>query len=181
MMETAATVEAEAQRKFGISAKELLDYESAYIHDFLGIKCSECGVRYGSHSGLKCPEWKESRKMKDEQSETKIEGGTKHDEEKIRLELVPSSLLFAVGEILTFGATKYGARNWEDGFAWSRAYGALQRHLWSWWEGEDVDPETGKSHLWHAGCELAFLIEFEDTHPELDDRPTEIINPYINL
>lgn len=97
--------------------------------------------------------------------------GRKDDQEKVRYELLPCSLLHGVAVILTFGAKKYAPRNWELGFAWSRAFGALMRHMWAWWGGENLDPETGKSHLWHAGCELAFLIEFEKTHPELDDRP----------
>jgi hypothetical protein len=97
------------------------------------------------------------------------------------LELIPPSLLFAIGTILTFGAKKYADRNWEQGISWSRVFGAMMRHMWSWWGGVgptkesfllgELDLETGKSHLWHAGCCLAFLIEYEITHKELDDRP----------
>ena len=95
----------------------------------------------------------------------------KLDSDKIMLQLVPVSLVEGIGTILTFGAHKYAPRAWENGFEWSRAFGALLRHLYAWWKGENLDKETGKSHLWHAGCELAFLIEWETTHPELDDRP----------
>lgn len=97
--------------------------------------------------------------------------GRKDDQGKTRIELIPPSLVFAVGDILTFGAKKYADRNWEQGIKWSRVFGGLMRHMWSWWRGENLDPETGKSHLWHAACCLAFLIEYETTHPELDDRP----------
>lgn len=97
--------------------------------------------------------------------------GRKDDQNKDRLELVPPSLILAVGTILTFGATKYGARNWEKGISWGRVFGALMRHLWWWWGGEGQDAETGKSHLWHAACCIAFLIEYETTNLELDDRP----------
>lgn len=95
---------------------------------------------------------------------------TKFDEEKIRLELVPTELIWAVGSILTFGAIKYAPRNWELGMDWSRVYGALQRHLNAWWSGENKDPETGKSHLWHAGCCIAFLIAYEQRGIGEDDR-----------
>lgn len=98
-------------------------------------------------------------------------GGVKHDQEKVRLELLPHELLFAVGEILTFGAKKYSDRNWEEGMDWSRVFGALQRHIWAWWSGEDKDPETGKSHLWHAACCIAFLIAYEIRGVGKDDRP----------
>lgn len=96
--------------------------------------------------------------------------GKKFDEGKPQLGLVPRSLIWAVGTILTFGAKKYGTHNWRGGLAWSRAYDAVLRHLTAWWGGEDVDAETGKSHLWHAACDLAFLIEFEASKTGQDDR-----------
>lgn len=98
-------------------------------------------------------------------------GGVKFDHGKLRLDLVPPILVKAVGWILTGGAQKYGDRNWEKGMAWSRPYGAALRHLFSWWCGEDKDPETGMSHLWHAACNLAFLIEYENKKTGQDDRP----------
>lgn len=104
----------------------------------------------------------------------KLTQGTKHDGDKNRLELIPPELIFGVGEILTFGAHKYTARNWEEGILWSRVFGALLRHLFAFWSGEDLDPETGKPHLWHAGCCIAFLIAYFD-RPDMhqfDDRPT---------
>lgn len=95
----------------------------------------------------------------------------KYDNEKVRLDLLPVIPLIGVGKVLTFGAHKYGARNWEKGLDWSRCYGAALRHLFAWWSGETNDPETGYNHLDHALCELMFLREFAETHPELDDRP----------
>ena len=96
--------------------------------------------------------------------------GKKFDEGKPELGLVPRSLIWAVGTILTFGAKKYGAHNWRKGLAWSRAYNATLRHLTAFWDGETQDLESGKSHLWHAACELAFLIEFEEKGIGHDDR-----------
>jgi hypothetical protein len=43
--------------------------------------------------------------------------------------------------------------------------------LFAWWNGELYDRETGYNHLAHAICELMFLLEFDETHPEKDDRP----------
>lgn len=96
--------------------------------------------------------------------------GVKHDQEKVRLELIPPELLFAVGEILTFGAKKYADRNWEKGMKWGRVFGALMRHLWCWWRKDSIDAETGKSHLWHAACCIAFLITYEQRKLGEDDR-----------
>lgn len=97
--------------------------------------------------------------------------GKKFDKDKLRVELLPIKPLQDISRILTFGAEKYGDRNWEKGLEWSRVYGALQRHLMAWWDGEDKDPETGESHLAHAGCCILFLLEYEKTHIELDNRP----------
>jgi hypothetical protein len=97
--------------------------------------------------------------------------GKKNDTEKPRLDLIPPSIIFAMGDILTSGAGIYGDRNWEAGMLWHRPYGALQRHLNAWWAGESLDKESGKSHLWHAAAELAFLIEYEAKGTGQDDRP----------
>lgn len=95
----------------------------------------------------------------------------KADTEKVRLEFLPVQPLLDVGEVLTYGAVKYGPRNWEKGLAWHRAYGATLRHLFAWWSGETYDPETGLNHLAHAACNILFLLEYSKTYQEGDDRP----------
>lgn len=99
------------------------------------------------------------------------EEGNKHDQNKTRYDLLPPELLEGTAAILTFGANKYGDRNWELGMAWGRPFGALMRHMWAWWRGEGKDPETGKSHLWHAACCIAFLMAYEERGIGTDDRP----------
>ena len=103
---------------------------------------------------------------------TKLSEATKFDGEKIRMELLPPELMESVAKVLTFGAKKYEARNWEKGMEWSRVYGALQRHLNAWWSGEENDPETGYSHLHHAGCCIAFLITYDKREIGTNDRPS---------
>lgn len=98
-------------------------------------------------------------------------GGTKYDSDKPRLELVSPTFIEATAEILTLGAKKYAPWNWSKGITYGRCFGALMRHLMAWWRGENLDKESGKSHLWHASCELMFLITFEsEGRVELDDR-----------
>ena len=104
---------------------------------------------------------------------SKLTEGTKFDDNKLRLDLLPPEFEEAVAEILTYGAKKYEDENWRKGIKYKRVYGALRRHLLAWWKGEDYDNETGFSHLWHAACNLAFLITYE-AHPseykKFDDR-----------
>lgn len=101
---------------------------------------------------------------------TKLEG-RKDDSGKARHDLIPPEFPDAVAQVLAFGANKYGERNWEKGMKWGRPFAALMRHMWSWWRGEKVDPETGMSHLWHASACIAFLVAFEARKSGVDDRP----------
>lgn len=98
--------------------------------------------------------------------------GVKHDAGKPRYELIPPEALDGVTRILTFGATKYGDRNYEKGINYSRVFGAAMRHLWTWWRGEENDPETGESHLHHAACCVMMLQTYvERKMDKFDDRP----------
>ena len=73
--------------------------------------------------------------------------------------------------VLTIGAKKYEDRNWERGIKFSRCLGAALRHITAWWEGEELDPESGIHHLAHAICELLFLLAFSLRNmKEFDDR-----------
>ena len=107
--------------------------------------------------------------------------GRKDDSTKNRLDLIPYDVVWAVGEILTFGAAKYADRNWEKGMRWGRCFAALMRHLFAWWQSQsptttsflfgELDMETQKSHLHHAGACLFFLIGYELRGIGEDDRP----------
>ena len=105
--------------------------------------------------------------------------GAKHDQGKLQLSLIPSSFIKGIGRVLTFGAKKYSARNWEQGIDYDRVYSALQRHLNDWWGGERVAPESGIHHLYHAGCCLMFLSFYEQKgmHLDWDKRPWTQASP----
>jgi hypothetical protein len=88
-----------------------------------------------------------------------------------RFDLIPSRPLTLLAEHFGLGAEKYADRNWERGYEWSKSYAALMRHVTAWWGGETLDEESGSNHLvsvaWHAFA----LLEWAETHPEMDDRP----------
>ena len=97
--------------------------------------------------------------------------GVKFDQEKTRVELINYGFVEGIARVMTFGAQKYDAWNWSKGLSYSRCFGALLRHLFAWYRGEKNDPETGESHLYHAGCCLMFLASFEEWgRVDLDDR-----------
>lgn len=97
-------------------------------------------------------------------------GGLKFDAGKPRYDLIPPEIEEAIAKVLTFGASKYGERNWELGMNWGRTYAALRRHMAAWWSGENTDAETGMPHTWHAACCIAFIVSFEARGVGTDDR-----------
>lgn len=100
--------------------------------------------------------------------------GVKHDSDKLRYDLVPPEALEEIVKGLTFGAAKYTDRNWEKGINYGRVYGAMMRHMQAFWRGEDVDHESGLSHLSHAGCCLFFLLTYDRREMVgFDDRPSK--------
>jgi len=97
--------------------------------------------------------------------------GIKYDKGKDRISLFPPKALQEVLNIFEMGAKKYEPFNWTKGLSYTRLYDATQRHLAQWWQGEDVDEESGQNHLAHAVTNLLFLLEMRRLHPEHDDRP----------
>jgi hypothetical protein len=100
---------------------------------------------------------------------TSSTGGEKGVKEQ-RFDLIPVGALTALASHYGVGAKKYADNQWRKGYEWSKSYAALQRHLTQWWGGEDIDEETGSSHMaavaWHSFTLLTFIEE----HPDFDDR-----------
>jgi hypothetical protein len=92
-----------------------------------------------------------------------------------RYDLMPSRIVNdAYARVAAFGALKYAPRNWEAGLPVVQVSGSLQRHLWAYLEGENLDPESGLSHLDHILWNAAALC-FNEHHGICDDRiPTRI-------
>ena len=97
--------------------------------------------------------------------------GLRHNEGKVKVELIPPRWILALAEVLTKGAEKYEERNWEKGMEWSKCYSAAQRHLLAFWDGEDLDKETGLPHVAHAAWNCLALLTYSEEHQEDDNRP----------
>ena len=101
----------------------------------------------------------------------------KHDSSKTDWSLMPFEAVEEINKVLEFGAQKYSAHNWKtgSGFKYSRVLNSLLRHVFAYIRGEDRDPESGLSHLAHAGCNIVFLLYYEryKARYENDDRVSE--------
>jgi len=100
---------------------------------------------------------------------TSTTGGQKGTKAE-RFDLIPAGPLRQLAHLYGNGATKYDDRNWERGYDWSLSFAAMQRHLWLFWGGEDIDAEMGLPHLTCAAFHAFALTEFLTTHPEFDNR-----------
>ena len=96
----------------------------------------------------------------------------KFDSNKTRVDLLPVQPMLDIADVFGYGALKYFANSYREGetVAWSRTYGSIMRHLMAFWSGQDVDPESGKSHLAHAGTQLMILMEHVHHNKDKDDR-----------
>lgn len=99
--------------------------------------------------------------------------GTKFDQNKPGMHLLPMDALLEIAKVLDYGANKYEPHNWRKGMHYSRVYSACLRHLTAWSMGEDKDPETDISHLAHAACNILFLLWYSKHRTQYDDRYKE--------
>ena len=77
-----------------------------------------------------------------------------------------NSLIVRDGEV-----EQYGAFNWRrTGVCASTYIHAILRHLNAWRDGEDLDPESGISHLAHVACSANILMDAGYCGKLQDDR-----------
>lgn len=116
------------------------------------------------------------RKVETVFSNEKIEG-LKLDQGKLRYDLLPFGAVDQLVRVLTYGAEKYAPNNWrlvENPI--ERYKAATLRHLSLYMQGEEVDKESGISHLAHAATNVIFLMEFEKEKFDMKLNEQELIN-----
>lgn len=98
--------------------------------------------------------------------------GARMSKGKVALSLVPLHLLAGCARVFMSGVLKYSPFNWTHGMKWSLCFDCTLRHLFKWFYcGEDIDPESGESHLDHALANLFMLRHYVNNYTEGDDRP----------
>ena len=101
------------------------------------------------------------------------EEGIKHDYGKADLSFISLELVEVVARVREFGAKKYSRGQWRKGFKYSRSIAAALRHIFAFNEGQDLDPESGITHIGHAICCLEHLLNDIKNHPKNDDRKSK--------
>lgn len=96
--------------------------------------------------------------------------GSKFDEGKPDLSLIPYVALKEEAFGFMLGIRKYGRYEYTKGLESSRLVAAALRHITLWSEGEELDPESGASHLGHARCCLAMLLHCQQLNTLKDNR-----------
>jgi len=100
-----------------------------------------------------------------------LTNGGRDDKEKVRFDLLEPYAIEQLAKVFTLGARKYSENNWlEKPMAWSRIIASLHRHLNAFQQGEDLDKETGLSHVAHVAWNAMALLSYTKCCPNKDDR-----------
>ena len=98
--------------------------------------------------------------------------GTKYDNGKPAMDLLPPLAALEVGKVLGYGASKYSPDGWKTLENLDARYrAAALRHLMQDAAGETTDFESGLSHLAHAITSLMFVLEHRRSQTVI--KPTE--------
>ena len=90
---------------------------------------------------------------------------------KVPLDYLPYSCFPDDAYVHKHGADKYGIRNWREQEILASTYeGAIMRHFLAWAQGEDLDPDSGKSHLTHIRACCAVVLDSIKHGTLVDDR-----------
>lgn len=96
---------------------------------------------------------------------------------KVPFSTVPARPVAEIGLAMLEGARKYGRHNYRvAGVRASVYYDAALRHLTAWWEGQDIDPDSGLPPVVKAMACLVVLRDAELNLMLTDDRPPPIAN-----
>lgn len=87
-------------------------------------------------------------------------------------QFIPPVAIIEESAVMALGAAKYGAFNWQDDPVDATTYySAAMRHLLQWFSGEDVDAESGASHLAHVRACMGIIMDAKASGSLIDDRP----------
>ncbi len=84
-------------------------------------------------------------------------------------------------DVLSFGAKKYSRDNWKNGMPREQIFDSLLRHIGALLGGEELDPESGLSHIGHIQANALFLGNKNNTTALSDHVVTESMGLYESI
>jgi hypothetical protein len=94
---------------------------------------------------------------------------------KVPMHCVSARVMMELGLAMFEGSRKYGTHNYRSmGVRASVYYDATMRHLMDWWEGTDIDADSGVSHIVKAIAGLVVLRDSMIMENWEDDRPIRL-------
>lgn len=94
---------------------------------------------------------------------------------KAPVSTVSQAVIAEIGLGMLEGARKYGRHNYRVAGVRASVYrDAAWRHLSKWWEGEDIDKDSGLNHIIKALACLTVLRDAMIVDNWIDDRPPAI-------
>ena len=100
--------------------------------------------------------------------------GLRYNAGKLRMDLLPIEWTVGLSKVLTAGAAKYAARNWEQGLSYTDTIGCARRHEAKYLSGEMYDDGpggTGCHHLLLAAWNYLALVTFDIRGVGTNDLP----------
>ena len=120
---------------------------------------------------ISSPDWRDPAPSLSRAEHPDTNPKTALGEAKPKISSTPTIAIREMGKVFELGAKKYGRFNWREHKVSSTVYyDAAWRHMAAWFEGEDVDPESGVSHLAHVMACMAILIDAQDKNSLNDNR-----------
>jgi len=96
---------------------------------------------------------------------------------KAPISTLSGPVIAEMGCAMAEGALKYGRHNYRVSGVRASVYrDAAFRHLNKWWEGEDIDPDSGLNHIAKALACLSVLRDAMIFENWVDDRPPALPN-----
>lgn len=86
-----------------------------------------------------------------------VEKALRFNSAKPKMSLLDLHSLVPAVQVLEFGMLKYSRNNWKKGLKRSEVIDSLMRHILAMQKGEEIDPESGLSHIGHIQCNAMFL------------------------
>lgn len=144
----------------GIPLITLHDYDKRYKHLLADAVARQAGVNIDGSSR------RETVEVKDTNPKDAV--GIR----KAPLSVVPLTVVSELGLAMMEGALKYGRHNYRTAGVRASVYiDASYRHQAAFWEGEDIDPDSGLSHITKAIASLTVLRDSMIQGNWVDDRP----------